>query len=407
MALMTDLSVALQYGQGPGTPVLLRFVTEHTEVDAHLNMFFMLLTKIHQMIHDPPYKDWACCLGVGSTSYTDMAYRMFTERGDYILAEEYTFATAVEMAMPMGVKIVGIRMDEEGLVPSHMDEILTNWSPSVRNGARKPRVLYTVPSGQNPTGATQGLQRRKEIYAMAQKHDIFIIEDEPYYFLQMQPYASDGPAAPPPANREEFIKSLIPSLLSMDVDGRVMRLDSFSKVIAPGCRCSWITASEQIIERMVRHNEVSTQTVSGLTQAVLVKMLDETWGQAGYLDWLMHMRMEYTSRRDVLLKACEAYLPSGVASWGAPAAGMFHWVGIDWQKHPRAKEGLTLLEVEDLVFTRAVERGVLVSKGSWFRAQKDAGEDMYFRLTFSAEREEQMEEAVRRLGGALREEFGL
>lgn len=110
----------------------------------------------------------------------DMALRMFTQRGDYILSEEYAFATAIETAAPMGVNIVGIAMDGEGLLPESMDTVLSNWDT---RRAAKPSILYTVPTGQNPTGATQSFERRKEVYRVAQKHDIYILEDEPYYFV--------------------------------------------------------------------------------------------------------------------------------------------------------------------------------------------------------------------------------
>lgn len=214
-------------------------------------------------------------------------------------------------------------MDEQGLLPESLDDILTNWDEKAK-GARKPHLLYTVPTGQNPTGATQSIERRREVYRVAQKHDIYIVEDEPYYFLQMQPYTgADGPSVPPPANHKEFLKALIPSFLSIDLDGRVLRLDSFSKVVSPGSRVGWIVASEQIIERFVRHFETSTQNPSGISQLVLFKLLDEQWGHSGYLDWLIHLRMQYTKRRDTIVQACEKYLPREVASWIAPAAGMF------------------------------------------------------------------------------------
>jgi aromatic amino acid aminotransferase I len=285
---------------------MIRWVTEHTEI-----------------VCNPPYADWQCSLTVGSTSALDQAYRMFCERGDYVLGEEYTFASAVETALPLGLKFVGIKMDDQGLIPESMDEILTNWDVKAR-GAKKPYLLYTVPSGQNPTGATQGVARRRAIYKVAQKHDVYILEDEPYYFLQMQPYTGpNAPDIPPPSSNEEFLRSLVPTFLSMDVDGRVMRMDSFSKVIAPGTRVGWITASEQVIERFVRANECSVQNPSGISQMVLFKMLDEHWGHGGYLQWLINLRMEYTSRRDVILAACEKYLPKGLVSWNPPAAGMF------------------------------------------------------------------------------------
>ncbi|MCJ1309156.1 Aromatic/aminoadipate aminotransferase 1 [Agyrium rufum] len=385
-----DIHIAFNYGQATGSAQLLRFVTEHTEI-----------------VHDPPYQDWQSCLTAGSTSALDMAYRMFTKRGDYILSEEYTFVTAVETASPMGVKCIGVKMDAEGLLPSSLDAILSNWNPSERGGAPKPFLLYTVPSGQNPTGATQSEQRRKDIYRCAQKHDLYILEDEPYYFLQMQPYTgAHAPDAPPPASHEEFLKNLVPSLLSMDVDGRVMRLDSFSKVIAPGSRVGWITASEQIVERFIRHQEVSTQNPSGFSQLALFKLLDETWGHDGYMDWLIWIRLEYTKRRDVLLAACEKFLPREVASWVPPAAGMFHWINIDWQKHPHASSK-SILEIEDEIFLAAIDEGVLTSKGSWFRAEADAGEQLFFRTTFAAASEEALTEATERLGQALRSSFKL
>jgi len=301
-----DLSIALNYALGTGSAQMIRFVTEHTEI-----------------VCNPPYADWRCALTVGSTSATEHAYRMFCERGDFILGEEYTFASAVETALPLGLKFLGIKMDDEGLIPEDMDELLSNWDAKVR-GARKPFLLYIVPSGQNPTGATQGVARRKAIYKVAQKHDVFILEDEPYYFLQMQPYTGpDAPALPPPSSNEEFLKSLVPTFLSMDIDGRVMRMDSFSKVIAPGSRVGWITASEQIVERFVLANECSVQNPSCIAQMALFKLLDEHWGHGGYLQWLINLRMEYTGRRDVILTACEKYLPKEIVSWNPPAAGMF------------------------------------------------------------------------------------
>ena len=304
---LVDIDVLFNYGQGTGAAQFLRWITEHTE-----------------LVHTPPYADWACNMSIGSTSALDMALRMFTARGDYIISEEYTFATAVETAAPLGVKVAGVKMDEQGLLPNALEDLLQTWDPASRSGARKPFLLYTVPTGQNPTGATQGTERRKQIYRVCQKHDLYILEDEPYYFLQMQPYTGqDAPDVPPPSSHEEFLKSLVPSYLSMDVDGRVMRMDSFSKVVSPGSRVGWITASEQVVERYRHHADVTTQGPSGMSQLLLFKLLDEHWGHGGYLDWLIFIRLEYTKRRDVILGACEKYLPREVVSWKPPMAGMF------------------------------------------------------------------------------------
>lgn len=385
-----DIATAFNYGQGSGAAQLLRWVTEHTE-----------------LIHDPPYSDWACNLSVGSTSALDMALRMFCQRGDYILSEEYTFSAAVETAAPMGIKVAGIKMDEEGLLPADLEHLLQTWHPSQRSGACKPFVLYTVPSGQNPTGATQSAGRRRAIYRVAQKHDLYIIEDEPYYFLQMEPY-DPSPSSQPqvPTTHESFLASLVPSYLSLDTDGRVMRLDSFSKVVAPGLRTGWVTASRQISERYRLHTDVSTQCPSGISQLVLFKLLDEHLGHDGYLDWLMFLRKEYTRRRNVILQACERYLPRELVSWSTPVAGMFHWMKVAWEKHPNAGRK-SVEEIEEEIFMGAVEKGCLVMRGSWFYADRQETHDACcFRTTYAAAPADKIEEAIRRFGEALCGSFG-
>ncbi|OAX82658.1 hypothetical protein ACJ72_02988 [Emergomyces africanus] len=386
-----DLEIALNYGQSHGAAQLIRFVTEHTEI-----------------IHNPPYSDWHCCLSAGSTSAWDMTLRMFCERGDYIITEEYTFSTALEAVRPLGIRAAAAKMDDQGLLPESLDELMSNWDEAAR-GARKPHLLYIIPSGQNPTGATHGVERRKEIYKVAQKHDLIIVEDEPYYFLQMQPYKGAGtPPDPPPASHEEFLKTLIASYLSIDVDGRVVRLESFSKVIAPGSRVGWVVGSEQIIERYSRHSEVSTQNPSGVAQIILFKLLDESWGHSGYLDWLINIRMEYTARRNIMLNACEKYLPKSVASWNPPAAGMFHWIKIDWHNHPAARGGKDHAAIEQSIFKAAIAEGALISSGSWFVADPSIPQkDMFFRATYAAAPSDKIEEAIRRIGVALRSEFQL
>ncbi|KAL1972799.1 hypothetical protein VTN31DRAFT_6341 [Thermomyces dupontii] len=384
---LLDLAVSLNYGQAVGFPPLLRFVTEHTEI-----------------VHQPPYSDWRCALTVGSTMGWEAALRILCERGDYILAEEYSFSSALDTAVPLGIKVAGIKMDDQGLLPEAMDDILTNWDVSAR-GARKPHVLYTIPSGQNPTGATQSFERRKEVYKVAQKHDVIIVEDEPYYFLQMEPYKQD---VAPPATREEFLQKLVPSFLRIDVDGRVVRLESFSKVIAPGSRVGWVVASEQIVERFIRHFEVSTQNPSGISQIGLLKLLDEHWGHAGYLDWLMHVRREYTRRRDDLLRACEKHLPREITRWVPPSAGMFQWIEVDWHKHPGYKQGLSHDAIEESIFKAAIAEGALLTRGSWFRADRTIPEEkMFFRATYAAAPADKIEEAIRRFATGLRKEFGL
>lgn len=204
---------------------------------------------------------------------------------------------------------------------------------------------------------------------------------------------------------------MVPTLLSMDTDGRVIRCDSFSKVIAPGSRVGWITGPEQIIKLHAQHADVSTQGASGFSQLALFKLLDEHWGHGGYLDWLVHIRMEYTRRRDVILGAAEKYLPREIVSWTPPMAGMFFWVKVDWLKHPQADK-MPMRELEDQIWHKGIDKGSLVIKGSMFRADQGRSgggkdEGMFFRMTYASAKEQDMWEAMRRFGEALREEFGL
>ncbi|KAL7944054.1 pyridoxal phosphate-dependent transferase [Trichoderma barbatum] len=385
-----DLSVALNYGQAAGSAQMIRWITEHTE-----------------LVHNPPYADWDTCLTTGNTAGIYQALRMLCDknRGDSWMTEEYCYASALETAQPMGIKTVGIKMDAGGPIPEVMDELLTNWD-AAKKGTRKPHVLYTVPTGQNPTGSTQSGERKRRIYQVCQKHDVYILEDDPYYFLQLRPDTNSQPKSSNLAV-SAFLANLPPSFLSIDTDGRVMRIDSFSKVVVPGARMGWVTASEQMIERFIRHAETASQGPSGFSQSLLYKLIDEKWGHQGFLDWLQHLQTEYTGRRDVMMAAFEKFLPKAIVSWNSPSAGMFCWIRINHNMHPNAKL-YSALDIEEEIFAACLKRGVLVAKGSWFRAEPNLPlDDVFFRLTFAASSTENMEVAVRTFGTALRIIFNI
>ncbi|KAJ5738059.1 hypothetical protein N7493_001214 [Penicillium malachiteum] len=119
---------------------------------------------------------------------------MFYEKDDCIIVDEYTFSTALETAWPLGIKTgiktVPIPMDKEGLIPEALNHQISNWEES-KVESRKPFLLYMIPTGHNTTGAAQSLERRNSIYAIAQKHSLYIVEDEPYYYLQLPTFQED------------------------------------------------------------------------------------------------------------------------------------------------------------------------------------------------------------------------
>jgi aromatic amino acid aminotransferase I / 2-aminoadipate transaminase len=313
-------------------------------------------------------------------------------------------------------------MDGEGMRPDLLDERLSNWKESE---GRKPRVAYIVPYHHGLSKAD--LERVKipvdrvcsfnveKTYTPSSKnttsssskmshtvatHSISINLD----FLQMEPYTGEeNPTYNLPKNGKDLISSLIPSFLHLDVDGRVIRLDSLSKVLAPGIRLGFITASAQLIERLLRYIEVTSQAPSGFSQSIAFQLLSQHWGHEGFFQWLIYMRSEYTKRRDVCCRAIDKYLPKEVMDYTVPAAGMFFWIHVTGKL-----DGVTGKELGDRVFKKCLEEKVLVVPGDVFKATRDDGNDeVYFRGTFAAVPLDKLEVGIQRLGKALRGIFNL
>lgn len=390
-----DLATTMQYGLGSGNPNFLHFLTEHT-----------------RMVHDPPYPDWTCIMTAGNTWALELCLRMLLNSGDTLMMEEYTFSSAIETVVPHNIKVVGMKMDDYGVCPKALESMLSGWDESTQG--RKPRVMYIIPTGQNPTGSSIPPERRKEIYAIAQKHDLIILEDEPYYFLQMPEYdpnrAPNGDASQEQQGQgsaqEQLIASLVTSFLRLDTDGRVIRFDSFSKTIAPGTRCGWMTGAAQMLERATRHNEVTIQSPSGFSQIILYNMLALQWGHEGFFKWLRYIRHVYTERRDNSMRALDAYLPKGVARWTPPIAGMFFWVEIDPTTHPKWTGDYK--EMENYLYAKLLEAKVLMIPGSYFLAERERKLDrLFFRGTFACVEMEACQQGVQRFGDMLKAEFNL
>lgn len=351
-------------------------------------------------------------MNAGSTSAIEHALRMFCTRGDYILTEEYTYSGALEAMKPLGLRPASITMDDQGLSADHLEAVLTHWDSKER-GAPKPFLLYTIPTGQNPTGVTQTLQRREDLYAVAEKHDLFVIEDDPYYYLHYPPKTDKPDPETDTSPENQCLRSLPTSYLSLDVSGRVLRLDSTSKILAPGLRCGWMTANSDIIAKILSHHDVGIVSPSGLAQLMVRNLLEDTWGHDGLARWLTYLRDQYSRRCRTLVEACENHLPREICSWRTPQAGMFLWVEVAWRKHRLARLCENELAVtnfdaiEDLVFSKALRKGSLVCKGSAFRDPLATPVYMFLRLAFATASLEGLVVAIERLGAAIREEFCL
>ncbi|GAA6061023.1 hypothetical protein JCM10212_001079 [Sporobolomyces blumeae] len=389
-----QLSTALQYGTAAGLFPLAQFIHEFVD-----------------KVYGPAYADFHCVINAGSTDAWGKIVTTLCEPGDGVLCEEWTYPSALATAWPTGMKPVPLPMDGGGLTVEGMDHLLATWDPAEHDGMRRPRILYTVPVCQNPTGATMTYERKKQIYELAVKYDVIIVEDDPYYFLQAPPYVPRSARASSSATKsatetdKEFLESLVPSYLRCDTQGRVVRIDTFSKTICPGSRLGFTVCNPVFGERLEKANESSTQSASGFAQALVGKLLAEEWKFEGYLRWLKGLKAQYRDRRDclvdLLVSSCDAGLDprqAGQNSWElvlrdashatgriktidldekgkdrgtkvlsfvAPQGGMFVWLRIHFASHP----SFNVVPTSTLLWSLwedLAEHNVLVAPGSMF-----------------------------------------
>ncbi|XP_037686938.1 kynurenine/alpha-aminoadipate aminotransferase, mitochondrial isoform X1 [Choloepus didactylus] len=353
---------ALQYSQSAGIPELLSWLTQ-------------LQIKLHNppTIHYPASQgQMDICVTCGSQEGLSKVFEMLINPGDNILLNEPVYSGTLQALHPLGCNIINIPSDENGIIPKSLKEILSKWKPEdSQNPTKKtPKFLYTVPNGNNPTGVSLTSDRKKEIYELARKYDFLIIEDDPYYFLQLN-------------------KSRTPTFLSMDVDGRVIRADSFSKVLSSGLRIGFITGPKPLIERVILHVQVSTMHPSTFAQLLISQLLHQ-WGEEGFLAHVDRVADFYRKQRDASVEAAEKWL-SGLAEWHVPTASMFLWIKI---------KGIS--DTKKLIEEKAIKKQVLMIPGNVFYVDSSAPSP-YFRVSFSLASPEQMDVAFQRLAQLIKE----
>eukprot|EP00742_Colponemidia_sp_Colp-10_P001881 GILJ01002012.1.p1 GENE.GILJ01002012.1~~GILJ01002012.1.p1 ORF type:complete len:434 (-),score=58.33 GILJ01002012.1:163-1464(-) len=326
--------------------------------------------KRHQIeTHSPKYTGWDTIVTVGSQDGLARAFDTLLDQNTSLLLEDPTYSGALAPLRPLQCNLVPVPTDGGGIIPSAMAQILDNWnSPKA-----KPRVLYTIPTGQNPSGATLNNARRTELYQIARKHNLLILEDDPYWYLQLD----NKPG-----------QDRIRSLFSMDSDGRVLRFDSFSKVLSSGLRMGWVTGPAPIIDKIQLSMQASILHNSTLSQIVTLALLNR-WGTEGFQKHILSVQAFYRNRRDICVEYAEKHL-KGLAEWTTPSAGMFLW--------------LKLLGVEDsqeLIQKRALEKKVLMVPGQAFSPLQRPSP--FVRASYSTASPEHMDEAFSRLAQILKE----
>ncbi|XP_075840673.1 kynurenine/alpha-aminoadipate aminotransferase, mitochondrial [Microtus pennsylvanicus] len=353
---------ALQYSPSYGIPELLSWLKE-------------LQIKLHNppTVHYPSNQgQMDLCITSGCQDGLCKAFEMLINPGDTILVNEPLFPGTLYAMKPLGGNIINVPSDEHGIIPEGLRKILSRWKPEDAKDPMKktPKFLYTVPNGNNPTGYSLTSARKKEIYELARQYDFLIIEDDPYYFLQ-------------------FNKPWVPTFLSMDVDGRVIRADSFSKIISSGLRVGFMTGPKTLIERIVLHTQVSSLHPCTLSQLMISQLLYQ-WGEEGFLAHIDRTIDFYRDQRSAILAAADRWL-SGLAEWHAPNAGMFLWIKV---------KGIS--DTKELIEKKAIKKEVLFVPGNGFFIDSSAPTS-FFRASFSVVTPEQMDIAFQRLAQLIKE----
>ncbi len=290
----------------------------------------------------------------GSSGAIGLAALTLLEPGDVVVCEAVTYVGALKAFMQMGAEIEIAPMDAGGLDPEGLAEALER----VRAQGRRVKLIYTIPTNQNPTGATLSLERRLQVLRLAEGAGALVLQDDTYGGIRFT-------AAPPP-------------LIALAPD-RAIHLGSFSKTIAPALRVGWAAASPEIAGAMARSRV--DLGVSHINQRVVARFIDD-----GRFD--RHVAAAtalYARKRDLMLRALERHCGK-LAQWNTPEGGFFLWLKLTGAD---AEAVLTAGEHEKVAFL----------PGPFFSARTPFRN--HLRLSYGQVAEGDIEDGIARLARAL------
>jgi 2-aminoadipate transaminase len=300
----------------------------------------------------------------GSQQALDLLSRMFCDPGDVIVAEGPSYVGALSAFSQYQVDVCHVPLDDDGLDP---DALATTLERLERDG-RRVKFLYTVPNFHNPAGVTLAAGRRERVLELARRHNVLVLEDNPYGMLGFE---SDPPDA----------------LRALDPDN-VVYLGSLSKVFCPGLRIGWALVPPALRERLVLVKEAADLCSSSFTQAVAYRW----FANYPWRETLKGLREIYRERRDVMLDALGEDVPAGV-TWTRPTGGFYVWVRLPDHLDARA------------MLAKAITARVAYVPGGAFYA--DGQGTSCLRLSYCFPSPERIREGVRRLAGVVEEELAL
>ena len=231
----------------------------------------------------------------GGIETMNLLCQLFIEPGDVILVESPTFVHCVEIFEMFEAKCIGCEMDDYGLVVEDVEAKIRQYHP---------KIVYVIPTFQNPTGKTLPAERRRALAELGSKYDVIILEDDPYRDLR---YSGE---------------KLLP-IQSYDKTGHTVMAGSFSKIFSPGSRLGYVHAAHEIIAHL-SDAKIATNSHT----AMLPQILCAEFFARGYFDeHLKNLCAVHKTRRDAMMAALEKYMPEGTR-WVFPDGGLFTWVEL-------------------------------------------------------------------------------
>jgi len=346
--LMNNSANVLQYGTTEGSRVLRDAFVEWLEPqNIHVTRDELLVTTASQQ-------------GL------DLLCKAFFDPGDVLFCGLPTYLGAVQAFKLFQIDTVGVLLEDDGM----SIEALETQIKACKAAGKRMKGIYVIPDFQNPSGITLSHEKRQQILDIARREDLLVFEDNPYGHLR-------------------FAGESIPSLYSMDTDGRVIMMVTFSKVLSAGLRLAvMITPDLDLMDALVRTKQATDLCTSKLTQHMAARYMLE-FGLDKHLE---DIRPIYREKRNAMIAALEKYMPRDEGlRWTKPEGGLFIWVWLP--------EGMN---AQDML-AHAIEQKVAYVPGS--AAFVDGSGHNTMRLAFSSSTPEKIDEGIRRLAAVVKAEI--
>jgi GntR family transcriptional regulator/MocR family aminotransferase len=293
----------------------------------------------------------------GSQQALALTCQLLLKPQDVVIVEKPTYNYALDLFQTLDLKIIGVPVDSEGMQVELLESLLQQYQP---------RLLYTIPNFQNPSGTCLSGIRRRTLIELAGRYNLPILEDDFAGDLRYEGRAQ-------------------PAVKALDPNGRVLYTGTFSKMLMPGLRVGYLVADGPIFNHLVQAKQVNDLTTSTLIQRTLHEYV--TVGR--YQTHLRRSTRQNRKRRDAILTAIKHYLPEDVRV-APPQGGIFVWLRL-----PKRMVAEDLLKL-------ALKNGVEFTPGERFFPNPTEGKH-YLRLNFATQPPENIDKGIRRLGVAMRQ----